>query len=108
VQAIGFRCLRGASPGVYDACITYQGREMRLTWFRDWARPRPDLRTVLTILTLDNAMVQLPYDQWCAHDNLPVDDVSHQMYTRQSELWRQMCALFGDDYAALRESFGDA
>ena len=100
--------MRAASPGVYDARITYQGREMRLTWFRDWSRPRPDLRTVLTILTLDNAMVQFPYDEWREHDGLPDDAAAHQMYTRQQELWRQMLALFGDDYARLRESFADA
>jgi hypothetical protein len=104
---IGFRCLRAVSSGVYDIVITYQGREMRLTWFRDWSRPRPDLRNVLTVLALDNALVQMPYEAWREHDNLPNDSVSQQMYTRQQELWRRMLALFGDDYPLLRNSYSD-
>jgi hypothetical protein len=105
---IGFRCPRAASSGVYDVVVTYQGREMRLTWFHSWARPRPDLRGVLTVLALDNALVQMPYEAWREHDKLPDDAASREMYTRQQELWRQMVALFGDDYPLLRRHYADA
>lgn len=109
MDEISFKCERGQTTGTYNATIGYQGRSMRLVWFRAWWKPRPDLRAVLSVMLLDNALAALPFEEWCAESHCPTPGpLELQLYKQQREVRVQMRATFADDYYNLREHYADA
>jgi hypothetical protein len=109
VDEISFKCDRGRTPGNYSVTLGYKNRFMRLAWFRDWDKPRPELRAVLGVMLLDNALAALPFEEWCAESHCPsAGPLELQLYNQQRELWAQMEATFGSDYVRLKEKYTDA
>ena len=109
VDEISFKCDRGSTPGNYSVTLGYKNRFMRLVWFRDWDKPRPELHAVLGVMLLDNALAALPFEEWCRESTHGVvGPMELQLYNKQRELWAQMEATFGSDYVRLKEKYADA